>query len=113
MADYVQVDTDPWVIQQGATVTVGWMVDVDGVPIDAPWLARGQIRATVDAPTVLETFTPTISGGVVSFTFDSVSTAAMTWTTGVIGVEVYDTSTPPRVYRVAQAPISVSPELVR
>ena len=113
MTDYVEVDTEPWVIQQGSTCTVGWMVEVDNAPIASPWQARGQIRATVDASATLETFTPAIADGVVSFTFDSAATAAMVWRSGVMGVEVFDTSTPPRVYRVAQAPISVDPEVVR
>lgn len=114
MADFVQVDRDPWVILQGTTSTVGWAVEVDGAPIASPWQARGQIRASVESATALETFTPVISDGVVSYTFDAASTAGMAWRAGVMGVEVYDdTVSPERAYWVAKAPITVEPEVVR
>lgn len=111
--DTSSYDTDPWVINAGETSTVAWMVDVDDAPIDTPWQARGQVRATVGSGTALETFVPTISDGVVSYTFTAAATTAMTWASGILGVEVYDDSSPERVFRVVQAPITVSPEVVR
>lgn len=113
--DPVEVDTDPKTIRAGETVVdLAWQVSVDNTPIVAPWQARCQVRATPTSATVLETWAATVANGVVTVPLSAADTSALTWSSAMIGVEIYDsTQIPEVVYRIVQAPITVDPELVR
>lgn len=109
----MQVDTEPIVIRAGETVTLAWQVWIGADPIAAPWLARCQVRASVTDTTILATWTATVANGLINIPLTAAQTTALTWSTAWIGVEAYNPLATEVVYRVAQAPISVDPELVR
>ena len=101
-------------IPQGTTWAHAWRVS--GVDFtDATWHAESQIRHHVDSHDVLHDFktsdTITFEGGVVLITLTPATTSAWTWHRGVYDVEIH--SDDGRVYRVAQGPVTLLPEVTR
>lgn len=105
-------------IEQGTTWTRGWSVVVsyDGVtfePIDATWSARGQVRLTVNSPTVLHEFAALVdAAGNVMISVSAAESTAWAWVSGVYDVEI-ENSDASVTLRVAQGSVSVSREVTR
>ena len=107
-------DTDPVTIRAGETTVVARQVQwADPELASRTWKARCQVR-TAPGGTLLESPAATIADGVVQVAWSAADTAAFTWSSGVIGIEVYDDSVAPEIaYRLVQAPITVTPEVVQ
>jgi hypothetical protein len=102
-------------IEQGTTWQQAWRIQLDGVDLDeaAGWQARSQVRAKKVDPAVLHEFTARVVGSVVQLSATADESSAWAWRRGVYDVELADQSTPPRVVRVVQGTISISPEVTR
>jgi hypothetical protein len=104
------------VIPQGTTWIRRWRIsDPDtGEPRDLTnWTARGSIRATVDAATVLYAF-PNIApdpSGYITITVLPAESSTWVWRYGVYDIELVDPLG--RVARVSQGAVRVSPEVTR
>jgi hypothetical protein len=103
------------VIEQGVTWSAAWHVQLDGVDLDptAGWAARSQIRAKITDTDVLHQFTANITGSVVQISVEPEESSAWVWRRGVYDVEIFDTAVEPRVVRIVQGAITVSPEVTR
>lgn len=106
-------DTQPITIKAGETTVIARQLQwADPALAGRTWKARCQVRTGIGG-TVLETPTPTVTDGVVQVAWSAAETTAFTWASGVIGIEVYDDSVSPELsYRLVQAPITVTPEVV-
>lgn len=104
-------------IEQGATWSYSWPIDVEGSPVDlSGWTARGQIRSTVESPDVLHEWTSDddtalLTGSAVTLQLTPADTSAWTWSDGVYDVELTDPAG--RVARVAQGAVLISREVTR
>lgn len=111
-------------IYQGATFRkrLRWTNKATGTPLDLTGCkARMQVRAEVESTEVLLELTTenggiTLGGtaGTIDFYVGATATAAFTWTSGVFDLEiVHPGALPDDVTRLAQGPVSVSPEVTR
>jgi hypothetical protein len=102
-------------VEQGATWSTAWQVKLDGVDLDPAdgWQARSQIRAKIADTAILHQFTANLVDSVVQLSVLPEESSAWTWKRGVFDVEIYDSGDPPRVVRIVQGTVSVSPEVTR
>jgi hypothetical protein len=102
-------------IEQGVTWAVAWHVKLDGAELDpaAGWQARSQIRLKTADTAVLHQFTADLTGGVVQLSVEPEESSAWAWRRGVYDVEIFDTAVEPRVVRIVQGSVAVSPEVTR
>lgn len=102
-------------IEQGVTWQAAWQIALDGAPLDpdAGWSARSQVRKKNSDPTVLHEFTANVVGSVVQLSVLPDESSAWVWRRGVYDVELFDDASPPRVVRIVQGSITVSPEVTR
>jgi len=103
------------VIEQGVTWSTAWHVQLDGVDLDPAdgWAARSQVRAKTADPTVLHEFTANLTNSVVQLSVEPEDSSAWSWRRGVYDVEIFDASAEPRVVRIVQGAVTVSPEVTR
>lgn len=105
--------TTDLVIEQGADWSHGWLVIVNGDPIDATWTARAQVRPSAEATVVLYEFAPTVNpDGSVVLGVDAAESAAWDWRVGKYDLEV-ESADASITLRVAQGAVKVSPEVTR
>lgn len=107
-------------IEQGVTWSQAWQVQLDGVDLSVSdgWVAFSQVRTSVADPAVLHEFLtsvtyPTGAGSVVQLAVLPTDSAAWLWRRGVYDVEIVSNSVPPRVVRIVQGSVLVSPEVTR
>lgn len=102
-------------IEQGVSWSAAWTVHLDGAELDPAvgWAARSQVRAKTRSTEVLHEFTATVSDSVVQLSVLPSESSAWTWRRGTYDVEIFDTSSPPRVVRVVQGTVDVNPEVTR
>lgn len=110
----------PLVIEQGTTWSRAWMVTNPdtGEPLDiSGWSARGQVRKWAGSPEVLHEWSATAinitcgADGFVTVTVSPAESAVWDWCDGLYDIELTDPSD--RVVRIAQGPVTVSPEITR
>jgi hypothetical protein len=103
------------VIEQGVTWSTAWHVQLDGADLDPGdgWAARSQIRTKVTDASVLWQFTANITGSVVQISVEPEDSSLWSWRRGVYDVEIYDDAAEPRVVRIVQGSVTVSPEVTR
>lgn len=102
-------------MEQGVTWSTSWRVKLDGVELDPSdgWQARSQVRAKITDTAVLHQFTASILDSVVQLSVLPAQSSAWTWKRGVYDVEIFDSANPPRVVRIVEGAIAVSPEVTR
>ena len=111
-------------IYQGATFRkrLRWTSKATGAPLDLTGCkARMQVRAEIESTEVLLELTTENGGielggtaGTVDLYIGATATAAITWTSGVFDLEIiHPGALPDDVTRLAQGPVSVSPEVTR
>lgn len=99
-------------VKQGATFGRGWLVRVNGVPIDETWTARGQIRSRVGGP-LLHDLAPSVNAdGSVVFIIDADESSAWAWRKGVYDIEVSNSDNT-ITRRVAEGKVKIDPEVTR
>lgn len=110
--------TDDLVIPQGATWEIHWPVlNLDGTPTDlTTWGVRAQVRANVNAVTVLYEWNSAAANvslltGEVVLSVPASDSSAWVWTDGVYDVELFQSDG--TVIRLTQGQIKVNKEVTR
>lgn len=104
-------------IPQGTTWGIAWPITKDGEPTDLTgWTVKAQVRKTAANPTVLHEWstasgTATVTDSKVTLLVAAAVSSAWLWVRGVYDLEL--TSPSGVVYRIAEGPVYVAPEVTR
>jgi hypothetical protein len=99
-------------IEQGATFSRGWLVRLNGSPIDDTWSARGQIRNRIGG-SLLHDLAPSVNAdGSVVFAIEDTVSSAWDWRKGVYDIETVNADES-IVLRVAEGSVTIKPEVTR